>query len=158
MKHALYLALAGILTFGGCGGSSQQEAVQKAAAPKTFAKPSDERRRFPLKNQVKMDLVEQHLLGRDFLPGGNLAEYKLGDRTYRQFLIRAEDANRAAILLFDLKNSLQEARFLAHMGGFFGMDGETPVYCFSKGPFLAGFVGLPEKDADLLAREFAARL
>jgi hypothetical protein len=29
---------------------------------------------------------------------------------------------------------------------------------FQKASFLAGFVGLAEKDADLLARQFAARL
>jgi len=44
------------------------------------------------------------------------------------------------------------------MGGYFGMDGAAPVYILQKGAFLAGFVGLPEKDADLLARQFAARL
>jgi hypothetical protein len=44
------------------------------------------------------------------------------------------------------------------MGGYFGMDGDRPVYIFQKGVFLAGFVGLPEKDADVLARQFAARL
>jgi hypothetical protein len=29
---------------------------------------------------------------------------------------------------------------------------------FQKGAFLAGFVGLPEKEADVLARQFAARI
>ena len=38
------------------------------------------------------------------------------------------------------------------------MDGALPVYVFPKGAYLAGLVGLPEKDADLLARQFAARL
>ena len=38
------------------------------------------------------------------------------------------------------------------------MDAATPVYLFQKGAFLAGFAGLPEKEADPLARQFAARL
>ena len=105
-----------------------------------------------------MELVEQKMLGRDFLPGGNLAQYKRGNKTYQQFLIRAADANSAAILLLDLKNTLRDAKFIPHMGGAYGLDGETPVYCFQKGVFFAGFIGLPEKEADPLAREFAARL
>ena len=38
------------------------------------------------------------------------------------------------------------------------LDGETPVFVFPKGKFVAGVVGLPHEEADLLAREFAARL
>jgi hypothetical protein len=155
--HLTPLLLIGLAALAGCGGSSQAPA-KKAAAPKKFAKPTDESRRFPSANQVKMDLVPEKLLGRDFLPGGNLAEYKRGNRAYRQFLIRAENSDRAAFLMLDFKNTLKDAKYLPHMGGFFGLDGETPVYCFQKGPYFAGFVGLPEKEADPLAREFAARL
>lgn len=105
-----------------------------------------------------MKLVGDQILGKDFLPGGNLAEYRQKGKTYQQFLVRAKSPEAAALLLFDFKSHLRDAKFLAHMGGYFGMDGAQPVYIFQKSAFLAGFVGLPEKDADPLARQFAARL
>ena len=105
-----------------------------------------------------MRLVNDHILGKDFLPGGNVAEYRRKGKTYQQFLIHAKSADAAALLLFEFKGHLSDAKYLAHMGGYFGMDGTNPVYIFPKGGFLAGFSGLPEKDADLLARQFAARL
>ncbi len=158
MRRYTPILLFAAVVLSGCGGSAPPTPPKKAAAPQQAAKPADERRRFPSENQVKMELVEQKMLGRDFLPGGNLAQYKRGNKTYRQFLIRAADANRAAILLLDLKNTLRDSKFIPHMGGVYGLDGDTPVYCFAKGVFLAGFIGLPEKEADPLAREFAARL
>jgi len=138
-------------------GSPPSSAPTKIALP-VVAKPLDESRRFPPRNQVRIELVEQKLLGKDFLPGGNLAEYRRGGKAYRQFLARAATPDKAALLLFDLKNTLSDARFIPHMGGFFGKDGDQPVYVFQKGVFLAGYVGLAEKDAESLAREFAMRL
>jgi hypothetical protein len=150
--------LAGMLaTLCGCGGapSSQQSQSVPAAPP---AKPADEQRRFPLADQTSMRLVEDHVLGKDFLPGGNVAEYKRKGKTYQQFLVHAKSAEAAALLMFEFKGRLREAKYLPHMGGYFGTDGATPIYLFQKGAFLAGFAGLPEKEADSLARQFAARL
>lgn len=140
-----------------CGGAPPKEQPQSAprAAPE---KPADESRRFPMADQVSVRLVDDHLLDKDFLPGGNLAEYRRKGKTYQQFLIHSKTAEAAALLLFDFKSHLRDSKFLPHMGGYFGMDGATPVYIFQKGAFLAGFVGLPYKDADPLARQFAARL
>jgi len=143
------------LALAGCS-EPAREPPQKAVAP--HPKPSDESRRFPMKNQVKIELVQDKLLDKDFLPGGNLAEYKLRGKAYQQFLIRAEAADRAALLLFDFKNAMEGAKFVPHMGAFSGRDGGKPVYVLQKGPFLAGFVGLEEREAEALAREFAARL
>ena len=109
-------------------------------------------------DQVSMRLVDNHVLGKDFLPGGNVAEYKREGKKYELFLVRSKSAEDAALLLFDFKGHLRDAKYLPHMGGYFGMDGSTPVYLFQKGPFLAGFVALAEKEADPLARQFAARL
>jgi hypothetical protein len=149
--------LAGMLaTFCACGGAPSRE-TQNAPAPAP-AKPVDESRRFPLADQVGVRLVDDHLLGKDFLPGGNVADYKRKGKTYQQFLVRAKSPEAAALLLFDFKSHLRDAKFLPHMGGYFGLDGAAPVYLFQKGAFLAGFVGLPEKEADPLARQFAARL
>ena len=141
----------------GCGSPPPKETAQNAAATASV-KPPDESRRFPLADQVSMRLVDDHVLGKDFLPGGNVAEYRRKGKTYQQFLVRAKSPEAAALLLFDFKGHLRDAKFLPHMGGYFGLDGATPVYILQKGAFLAGFVGLAEKDADLLARQFAARL
>ncbi|HYM13557.1 MAG TPA: hypothetical protein VEU62_22645 [Bryobacterales bacterium] len=156
MKRAC-LAAGALAVMCACGGSQPIQPPQSAsqAAPE---KPVDESRRFPLADQVSMTLVDNHLLGKDFLPGGNVAEYKRRGMTYQQFLIHSKSAEAAALLLFDFKSHLGGAQFLPHMGGYFGMDGATPVYLFQKGPYLAGLAGLPEKEADPLARQFAARL
>lgn len=105
-----------------------------------------------------MQLVPDHLLGKDFMPGGNLADYKTADGEYKMFLVEALDAQRAAFILLDWKTAMPDAKYLAHMGGYFGTDQGTPIYLFAKGPYLAGFVGLPEQKADPEARRFAARL
>jgi hypothetical protein len=137
-----------------CGSTPPKEQTRIVLAPT----PPDESRRFPITGQVGMRLVNDHILDKDFLPGGNVGEYRQRDRTYQQFLVRAGTPEAAALLLFEHKSHLRDAKYLAHMGGYFGMDGDKPVYIFQKGIFLAGFVGLPEKEADVLARQFAARL
>jgi hypothetical protein len=140
-----------------CGGPAPKEQLQPTPAP-AAAKPVDESRRFPMADRVSLRLENDHVLGKDFLPGGNIAEYRRKGKTYQQFLVRSTSAESAALLMFDFKGHLKDSKYLAHMGGYFGMDGATPVYMFQKGVFMAGFVGLPEKEADLLARQFAARL
>lgn len=133
---------------------------QPAETPHPVAKtlPPDESRKFPVEHQVSMQLVPEHVLGKTFLPGGNLAEYRQGARVYRVFLIHAADAQKASFLLVDWRNALTKPQYLPNMGGFFGMDGGTPVYVFSKGPYVAGWVGLPQAEADRLARQFATHL
>lgn len=133
---------------------------QPAAAPRPEAKaaPPDLRQKFPLENQSSMQVVPDHVLGKSFMPGGNVAEYQSGQRHYRVFLVRAADAQKAAFLLVDWRNALGHPQYLASMGGFFGQDGGAPVYVFSKGPYVAGWVGLPQPEADRLARQFALRL
>jgi hypothetical protein len=138
----------------GCGSPPPKQRNQITLA----IEPADESRRFPRADRLALQLVHDHVLGKEFLPGGNVAEYKWNGRTYQQFLVRAANSEAAGLLLFDFKGHLRDAKYLAHMGGYFGMDGAAPVYLFQKGVFLAGFVGLPEKDADALARQFAARL
>ena len=141
-----------------CSIPSDQPAEKKAAEPVPVVKPSDESRRFPSKDRVKIELVDNHIMGKDFLAGGNVAKYKRRDKTYRQFLTQAKNAEAAALLLYDYSNTLSDARYLAHMGGYFGKDGDEEVLVLQKGKWVAGVVGLPEKEADLVARDFAARL
>ena len=104
-------------------------------------------------------VVPDHLLGKDFMPGGNLADYKTADGEFSSsFCSRRGDAQSAAFMLLDWKAVMPDARYLAHMGGYFGEDQGKPLYIFSKGPYLAGIVGLPEARADAEGRRFAARL
>ena len=105
-----------------------------------------------------MQLVPDHLLGKAFMPGGNLADYKTAAGAYQMFLVKLPDAQKAAYLLLDWKSAMPQAKYLASMGGYVGTDQGTPVYVFSKGPFVAGFIGLSEEKADPEARRLAAKL
>ena len=147
--------LAGVLMILCACGSTPPKEKTEAILPLA---PPDESRRFPMAGQISMRVVNDHVLDKNFLPGGNVAQYKQKGRIYQQFLVHSTSPEAAALLLFEHKSHLRDAKYLAHMGGYYGMDGDKPVYIFQKGPFLAGFVGLPEKEADVLARQFAARL
>ena len=48
-----------------------------------LAKPIDDTRRFPTANLVDTKLVDQHLMGKLFMPGGTLANYKKGKIAYK---------------------------------------------------------------------------
>jgi hypothetical protein len=119
------------------------------------AGPADDfSRYFPLRERTAIHDVAGHLLNNASLPAGVLAEYK----TCQLFLTRTASAEKAAFLLLDYKKTLKDPKYLAHMGGFFGMDAGRPAYVFAKGPYLAGVVGLAQDKADPIAREFAARI
>ena len=138
-----------------CGGAPEAPAPEaKTEAPKP--KPPDESRRFPKENRTAMELVDGNLLGKDFLPGGNLATYEKDGKTYRLFL--AVLKGDPSLAIFDVKEALTDAKFVPSFGGFYGLDGETPWFVFAKGKYLAGVVGLPQAEADAVAREFAARI
>jgi hypothetical protein len=133
------------------------DTAEKQQAPPA-PKPPDESRRFPTTNRAKIEIVDNHLLGKDFLPGGNLADYERNGKQYQQFLITCKSTDEAAFLMMDFKDQLRDAKFLGNFGGYFGFDGETPVLLFPRNDFLAGVVGLPQEEADQVARDFAARL
>jgi len=152
-----FVCILGMVLLGACGGSEGPPAAEsKPAAP--AAKPPDESHRFPSTNQVKMEIVDDHLLGKDFLPGGNLAAYERDGKKYQQFLITRATPDAAVFLMMDFKNQLRDAKFVGHFGGYFGLDGETPVLLVPRNNYLAGIVGLPLDEADQVARDFAARL
>jgi hypothetical protein len=117
-------------------------------------RPVLEERRFPKKHLVRVTLVEKNLLGKEFMPGGNLGDYK----GYKLFLAKTFTPNSAAILLLDFKNTLKNAKFVPGFGGYYGTDAGTPVFIFTKNAYLLGIVGLLEKDADPIARAFAGRV
>jgi len=105
-----------------------------------------------------MQLIPDHLLGKEFMPGGNLADYKTQDGVFQEFLLEGADPKTAAYVLLDWKAAMPDAKYLAHMGGYFGTDNGKPVYVFTKGPFIVGIIGLSEEKADAEGRRFAARL
>jgi hypothetical protein len=132
--------------------------VFAAAFAAVAAKPADESRRFPSANQIRTEVVDQHLLGKSFMPGGTLAHYKKGPTEYRMFVAKLSDSQTAAFLLVDWRKALAGAKLIPSFGGYFGLDAGTPVFVFAKGAWIAGVAGLPEKDADLAARSLAAHL
>ena len=121
----------------------------------TLVVAADDQRCFPLTGRTAIKQVPDHILGNSALPGGIVADYA----GYQLFLIRTASTQKAAFLLLDYKKILQSPKYLANMGGYFGMDAaHRPNYVFAKGPFLAGVIGLDQEKADPVARTFAARI
>ncbi len=148
--------LLGMVWLASCGSEPPKIAVKPKVDPAPA--PVDEPRKFPKAGLLSVKLVPQELMGKDFMPGGNLGEYKQGSQTYRLFLAKAFTPDRAAILLLDYKNQLRDAKFVPTFGGYFGTDAGTPVFIFTKNTYLLGIVGLQEKEADSVARTFAGRV
>jgi len=121
-------------------------------------KPHDESRRFPTANLVDSAVVDKQLLGKPFMPGGTLAHYKKGKTEYEMFVAKLPTATDAALILPDWRKALTDSKLIPSFGGYFGRDADRPVFVFSKGPWIAGIVGLTEKDADPQARALAAKL
>jgi hypothetical protein len=92
------------------------------------------------------------------MPGGSFADYDVKGRKYRMFIIDTDSNQKAAFLMLDMKAELKDPAYIAYMGGYFGMYGDQPLYCFAKLHYLAGIVGLPKDKADPLARSLAAQL
>jgi len=118
----------------------------------------DESRRFPQANLVVAKVVQDHLLGKPFMPGGTLARYKKGKAEWTLFAAQCPNAVDAAIRLPDWRKALKDAKLEASFGGYFGLDNGVPVFVFAKGVWIAGVMGLPEKEADAQARLLAAKL
>jgi hypothetical protein len=116
---------------------------------------TDDQRCFPLTGRTAIQQVPGHLWNNPALPGGIVADYS----GYQLFLIRTAGNQKAAFLLLDYKKLLQSPKYLANMGGYFGMDAaHRPHYVFAKGPFLAGVIGLDQEKADPIARTFVGRI
>ena len=130
----------------------KQVAVLKHAAP------IDESRKMPLENRVSAGVVDDHILGRQWLPGGTLGHYKKGAKEWDLILVKADSAATAAVWLLDYKKELDGSKVVPSFGGFFGSDKGRPAFVFTKGAWFAGVMGLTEADADVVARPFASRI
>jgi hypothetical protein len=157
MKYSCLFLLAVFLT--ACS-SEPKEAAKAPPAPakREAPKPRDERHRFPSANQVDSKVEPDHLLGHEWMRGGNVATYKKGKQEYQLIVVRTGGPEAAAIMLLDFKNHMENPKLIAHFGGYFGRDGGKPAFVFAKGDYFAGVIGLPEQQADMVARDFAARL
>lgn len=153
----VWLAFAAALALAGCGSDNKPDvhvADKAAEAPK----PKDETRRFPVADQVDTKVVEKEILGKHFMPGGTMAHYKKGKTEYDMFVAEFPTATDAAIAMANWDGALQGAQLIPTFGGYFGTDGGQAVFVFPKDKWVAGIVGLPQKEADTQARILAARL
>ena len=139
----------------GCGAEPPPVVVEKVERPPA---PRDESHRFPEEGLVETSVTEDHVLGRDFLPAGNVAEYDHDGKTYSLFLITYETAEKAGLAAFDIKGHFSDPKFVPHFGGFTGTEGGEPWFIFPKKRAVAGIVGLPLDEADQLARIFAGQM
>lgn len=112
----------------------------------------------PLENRVSADVVPDHMLGREWLPGGTLGHYKTGSREWDLILVKADSPMTAASWLLDYKKELAGSKLVPSFGGFSGSDKGRPAFVFTKGAWLAAVMGLPETEADAVARPFALRI
>ena len=146
------------LLLAGCSSQPAQQPAPAAAVKAEAPKPLDETRRFPKTDMVDSKVIDKELMGKTFMPGGTLAHYKKGKTEYDMFVCQFATPTAAAVVLPDWRNALTDAKFEASFGGYFGQDAGKPVFVFTKGTWLAGVSGLPEKEADLEARTLATRL
>lgn len=137
-----------------CGPEQKPAAVAPTTVP--VVKPADESRRFPKAELTETRVVDNHAMGKNFLPGGTIGSYRKGE--YELFLVKMADAQSAAIALLDWKKELAEAKLIPAFGGYFGKDAGRPVFVFTKGAWVAGVAGLKEKDADAKARLLASQI
>ena len=140
-----------------CGGAATPEPEAKPAA-QTKPRTPDQRTWFALEGRTSFEVVEDDLMGKDWLPAGNVAQYDVDGKKYTLFLAFSLTPDAAALLSYEAKSKLVDAKFVPAFGGHFGMDGETPWFVFSKGKYLLGVVGLPQDEADTVARGFAGRV
>lgn len=148
------------IALAGC--SSAPEPAQTTAPPATAPAPPpvpDHTSLFPDAGKVSAAVVPDHLLGMQKMPGGSLAEYEVKGKKYSMFVIDTDSNQSAAFLMLDMKAAMaKDPEYISWMGGYFGMYGDKPLYCFAKLHYLAGIVGLPEDKADPIARGLAAQL
>ena len=142
-----------------CNSAPKQTAADTPKeAPAPPPKPVDDSNKFPKPNLVDTEVTAEDLLGKRFMPGGTIAHYRKGKVEYDMFVARTASPNDAALVLVDWRNALADVKFIASFGGYFGNDTGTPVFVFTKGPWIAGIKGLNQKDADLQARTLAGAL
>jgi hypothetical protein len=153
--RVLILSVGCLLGLSSCGSEPKKAPV--AAIPEPV-KPPDESQRFPKANLVSSEVVTTGLMGHAFMPGGTLGHFKKGRTQYDMFVAKLDSPTAAAILLLNYSKALTDAKLVPSFGGYFGKDGDRPVFVFTKDVWITGIAGLPQKQADAEARVLADRL
>lgn len=138
-----------------CDSKPVEAPKTEAAKPAETPKPPDESRRFSKVHLVDTIVVEKQLLGKPFMPGGTLAQYKKGQTEFEMFIAKTPSPTEAALILPDWKKLMADSKYIASFGGYYGHDAGRPIFVFTKGAWIAGIAGLPEKAADAEARKLA---
>jgi hypothetical protein len=147
-----------VILLSSCDSKPIEAPKTEAAKPVEPSKPADESRRFSKVHLVDTIVVEKNLLGKPFMPGGTLAQYKKGQTEFDMFIAKTASPTEAALILPDWKKVLTDSKYEASFGGYFGHDAGRPIFVFTKGAWIAGIAGLTEKDADAEARKLAKAL
>jgi hypothetical protein len=158
MRIRVFLMAAATLLLISCGSEPKPAAAPEPAQKAAVPQPPNESSRFPKPNLVDTKVVNDHLLGKQFMPGGTLAHYKKGKLDYEMFVAKLPTPTDAAIILPDWRRALTDVKPVPMFGGLFGSDAGRPVFVFTKGAWILGIAGLNQKDADLAGRVLADRV
>lgn len=153
----LILSLA-LLVAAGCSGPAPEPAPAEKLAAAPAERIRDETHKFHKTGLVEARVVESNLGGKDFMPGGNLAEYEKDGKKYQVFFSLRRNAQQATFLATDYRDILSDTKYISQFGGFFGMDGETPTLVFPRNRYVIVIAGLDFEDADMAGRMIAAYL
>lgn len=156
MKQAALVIISAVLL--SCGGETKTETAAKPKLPE-LPRPIAEDVRFPAPDRKSVTVETGHLLGLEYLGGGNIAEYDTGKLKYKLLLIRCKNATQAGSYIFDIKNQMGNPTFVASYGGYYAASTPSgPLFVFAKGSYIGGIAGLSEADAVQTGKEFAARI
>jgi len=157
MKIAI--PLIALLGLAACSSTPEPTASTTPPAAPEPARVPDHTSIFPDAGKVGTAVVPNHILDMKSMPGGSLADYDVKGKKYQMFIIDEDSTQKAAFTMLDMRAELQKnPEYISYMGGYFGMYGDKPLYCFAKLHYLAGIVGLPKDKADPIARSLAAQL
>ena len=154
MIPILALAMTG---WTGCSKSNSTEKGADVQPPKAANK-MDETYLFPLAGRVATQYYADHMMNKEFLPGGTMAEYNGETGEFRAFIVHLAHGGNASFLLEDYKKALHNPTPAANGSAYFGTDDGQPTYVFVRGPYLAGIVGLPRDRAATFAKELSDKL
>ncbi len=142
----------------GCGSPQDQVPAEPEKAARVIEEVRDETHRFHKVGLIGAKVVETNLGGKEFMPGGNLAEYEQDGKTYQVLFTQRRNADQAMVLLMDYKDILEDSKFVPHYGGFFGTDSGTPTLIFQKNRYVVVVRGLDLEAADQAGRMIAGHL
>ena len=161
MRATTLIVLGSALMISSCSSSpegSGTAAGQDPAQAQPAEQIRDETHRFHKDGLLEAKVVQDNLGGKEFMPGGNLAEYEKDGQKYRVFFTLRRNADAAMFLWMDYRDALSDPQFVPHFGGFYGLDGETPTLIFQKNKYVVGVTGLELDAADQAGRMIAGYL